>query len=276
MKETGGRNTPYSVTAVSSSQEPAFIGQVEELLAQSSRALETGDHSVARTLLTEATHLDPSNQKAWLYLSEVAEDTNDLRRCLETVVAIDATSNYGKLARLGLTRLSSPDPSPSPSQPHGAGDTPPHPPLPPAGRRASAPHRPADPRGSPVLPQSSGTASEPKAGPKPATAAVGHPSQPARFQKATPVELARRVIENRDKGIAALKNEEYDRAIRYFELVLKDFPTDRETIQYLVTARKHRDGRHRASSRAWPLPRLLLVLAILIGVIVLLLMYGYI
>lgn len=257
MNESHDRNVQYP--AGQPAGPPALTGQVEALLRQGSQALETGDRLVARSFLTRVTRLDPTNQKAWLYLSEVAEDVGDVRRCLETVVAIDEASNYGKMARLGLTRLLALEPS--------------------------SREREFLPVDSPVDPSSSEATEAIEATEAPAAPAVGgrtgmerrgHLPQQTGGPRSLALELAQRVMENRRKGIAAMERGEHERAIWYFTQVLRDFPTDQESAQFLQTARKKYQEQQRTSSGGWRMVRIfLMVVAILMmGMVVLLLMSG--
>ncbi len=251
MNESHDRNVQYP--AGQPPGQPALTGQVEALLRQGSQALETGDRLVARSLLTRVTRLDPTNQKAWLYLSEVAEDVGDVRRCLETVVAIDEASNYGKMARLGLTRLLALDSSSRERE-----FLPVVPPVDPSSSEATA---------APAAPAAGERAGPERRGLSPQQ--TGGTRSPA-------LEFAQQVMENRRKGVAAMERGEHERAIWYFKQVLRDFPTDQESAQFLQMTRKKYQEQQRTSPGGWRMVRIfLMVVAILMmGTVVFLLMSG--
>jgi uncharacterized protein YgiM (DUF1202 family) len=57
---------------------------------------------------------------------------------------------------------------------------------------------------------------------------------------ATMFDVNKRVVENKERGWAAFNARDYDRAIGYYELVLKDFPADEGTANLLNQAQKAR------------------------------------
>lgn len=117
--------------------------EIALLLRESIAAARAGDKERARRLLLEVTERDERNEEAWLWLSGVVDDPEEMRICLENVLAINPANER---ARQGLAwvqkrlaqRPSAPLPPPPP---------PPIPPPPPVEEPAVAP---AVPRPAPA------------------------------------------------------------------------------------------------------------------------------
>ncbi|MEA3336373.1 MAG: ABC transporter substrate-binding protein [Chloroflexota bacterium] len=77
-----------------------------ELTNRAIEALSRGDHVSARADLVASLRLDPDNEKAWLWLSEIVDSDEERRYCLEKAVAI----NHRSLAARALPDLQDADP----------------------------------------------------------------------------------------------------------------------------------------------------------------------
>ncbi|MBE9506618.1 MAG: hypothetical protein IMY86_01085, partial [Chloroflexi bacterium] len=77
-------------------------GQIESLLEQGIEAARTKEKKRARDLLVRVIELDQRNEKAWLWLSSVAETLADKEVCLENVLIINPDNTY---AAMGLQHL---------------------------------------------------------------------------------------------------------------------------------------------------------------------------
>lgn len=62
---------------------------VSELVGQAQAAMMTFDRARAHQLLTDAIQRDPKNEDAWGLLSNVVQDPQDRRNCLERVLQIN-------------------------------------------------------------------------------------------------------------------------------------------------------------------------------------------
>ncbi len=132
--------------------------EVNRLLQEGIAAAKAGDKARARRLLIEATDLDQQNEQAWLWLSGVVDDLEEMRICLENVLTINPGNER---ARQGLTwiqsRLGPPaPPPPAPAPPPAAPwEPPPEPasatetPIPPPPPAVAGPEEP-QPHGSRV------------------------------------------------------------------------------------------------------------------------------
>ncbi|NJN67120.1 MAG: hypothetical protein HC884_10610 [Chloroflexaceae bacterium] len=78
------------------------------LIPEAITTLKAGQRDRANALLMQATRLEPDNQAAWMWLGAAASDRHERRRCLEQVLAIDATSEMGRKARQMLNRMDTP------------------------------------------------------------------------------------------------------------------------------------------------------------------------
>lgn len=76
--------------------------RTDQLIQQSVEALESGDRSRARELLSQALRLDRENDQAWYYLAWALETAYGARLCLEKVLQIDPNHSAAKrlLARI--------------------------------------------------------------------------------------------------------------------------------------------------------------------------------
>ncbi|NJN68529.1 MAG: hypothetical protein HC884_18370 [Chloroflexaceae bacterium] len=177
-----------------------------------------------------------------------ASDRHERRRCLEQVLAIDATSEMGRKARQMLNRMDTPL---TPLEQQEA-----------IVKRA---HRLLD---QGLAAMADGQADGDEDG---ATTRERFQAAAACFERAlalkpanrglvaeltrlhtqacqylgqkttTPVDLAWRIIQNRERGIACLKACDYEHALQYLNLALQDFPHDEETRRWLAQAEKLRD-----------------------------------
>ncbi len=93
--------------------------EIALLLREGIAAARAGDKERARRLLLEVTERDERNEEAWLWLSGVVDDPEEMRICLENVLAINPANER---ARQGLAwvqkrlsqRPSAPPPPPPP------------------------------------------------------------------------------------------------------------------------------------------------------------------
>lgn len=75
---------------------------ISNLLQQGIAAAKAGQKVEARTLLMQVIEADERNEQGWLWLAGVVEDPNDMRTCLENVLALNPDH---KQARKGLAWL---------------------------------------------------------------------------------------------------------------------------------------------------------------------------
>ncbi|MCS6941084.1 MAG: tetratricopeptide repeat protein [Roseiflexaceae bacterium] len=93
-----------------------------DTLHQAIAAARDGRRDDARALLMRTLEADPRNERAWLWLSGVVDDPNDVKICLENVLALNPTNARARQglewlhARVGLPL----PPPPSPAQPGGS------------------------------------------------------------------------------------------------------------------------------------------------------------
>ncbi len=74
--------------------DPSGASQAPDSLAEQAletgiRAARKGNKNLARRLLLKVTELDPSREEAWLWLASVAEDSEEARVYLQTVLALN-------------------------------------------------------------------------------------------------------------------------------------------------------------------------------------------
>ncbi|MGC8873587.1 MAG: tetratricopeptide repeat protein, partial [Chloroflexia bacterium] len=90
---------------------------ISQLLREGIAAARAGDKTRAKRLLIEVTEKDERNEEAWLWLSGVVEDLEEIRICLENVLAINP---HNQRARKGLawvaSRLAAERPAPPPPE----------------------------------------------------------------------------------------------------------------------------------------------------------------
>lgn len=75
---------------------------IDDLLKQGIAALNAGQKSEARSLLTQVVEQDERNEMGWLWLSGAVDTDEDRRVCLENVVAINPNNS---IAQRGLERF---------------------------------------------------------------------------------------------------------------------------------------------------------------------------
>src|SRR6266540_109148 len=86
---------------------------MSDLLQQGIAAARAGNRAEARALLTRAIEADERNEQAWLWLSGVVDDPNDMRTCLHNVLELNP--NNAK-ARQGLAWVDSKYGPPAPAE----------------------------------------------------------------------------------------------------------------------------------------------------------------
>jgi tetratricopeptide (TPR) repeat protein len=82
-----------------------IMGLADKKLKMGIAAVKEGRKGEARGLLKDATRLDPSSWKAWLWLSRAAEDRETQKACLEKVLEINPENT---LAQRELEALGGP------------------------------------------------------------------------------------------------------------------------------------------------------------------------
>src|SRR4030043_293190 len=75
---------------------------MSDLLQDALSAMQKGDITLAKQLLSQALIQDPNNETAWMLMSEVVEDVRLRRNCLERVLAINPNNTVASTA---LTKL---------------------------------------------------------------------------------------------------------------------------------------------------------------------------
>lgn len=90
--------------------------EIHRLVQQGIAAAQAGDKDRARRILLEVTEYDEYNEQAWLWLSGVVEDLEEMQLCLENVLMINPSNEQ---ARQGLdwvqSQLAQQQPPPAPS-----------------------------------------------------------------------------------------------------------------------------------------------------------------
>jgi hypothetical protein len=81
---------------------------MSDLLHEATIAIQSGDTSLAKQLLSQALVQDPNNEYAWLLMSDVVSDVRLRRNCLERVLAINPENRVANsaLAKLDTSPLS--------------------------------------------------------------------------------------------------------------------------------------------------------------------------
>jgi hypothetical protein len=81
---------------------------MSDLLHEATIAIQSGDTSLAKQLLSQALVQDPINEYAWLLMSDVVSDVRLRRNCLERVLAINPENRVANsaLAKLDTSPLS--------------------------------------------------------------------------------------------------------------------------------------------------------------------------
>jgi hypothetical protein len=74
----------------------------QTILANAKAAVERGDKDAARVMLDDLIFRDADNAEAWLLLSEVVTDSNEVKDCLRQVHRIDPSYPSKKMAALVL------------------------------------------------------------------------------------------------------------------------------------------------------------------------------
>jgi hypothetical protein len=95
---------------------------MSDLLQEAMSAMQRGDTTLAKQLLSQAVIKEPDNETAWMLMSDVADDVRSKRNCLEKVLAINPNNIDASTA---LTRL---DTSPLSPVTRGERDKPLYPP----------------------------------------------------------------------------------------------------------------------------------------------------
>src|SRR5262245_12069750 len=84
-------------------QPSSYNNDPETLLAQGIAALKAGDRAGARDLLAQVIRLNPSDERAWLWLSGAVETDDERRRCLERVLQINPQNAAAQRGLAALT-----------------------------------------------------------------------------------------------------------------------------------------------------------------------------
>ncbi len=79
-----------------------LVYRADQLTQQGIAAAQAGDRDEARSLLRQATELDPKNAEAWLWLAGVVDDLTEKRDYFRRALDLDP---YNEQARLGLERV---------------------------------------------------------------------------------------------------------------------------------------------------------------------------
>ena len=74
----------------------------QAILADAKAAVERGDKAGARVMLDDLIFRDADNEHAWLLLSEVVTDSNEIEDCLRQVHRINPSNPSEKVAALIL------------------------------------------------------------------------------------------------------------------------------------------------------------------------------
>jgi tetratricopeptide (TPR) repeat protein len=75
------------------------MDELEELYVNGIASAKAGNYRLAQAFFKKVVRTDPRHEGAWLWLSEVLEDADDIAYCLETVLAINP---HNEKARVGL------------------------------------------------------------------------------------------------------------------------------------------------------------------------------
>jgi tetratricopeptide (TPR) repeat protein len=75
------------------------MDELEELYVSGIASAKAGNYRLAQAFFKKVVRTDPRHEGAWLWLSEVLEDPDDIAYCLETVLAINPNNEK---ARVGL------------------------------------------------------------------------------------------------------------------------------------------------------------------------------
>jgi hypothetical protein len=65
------------------------MGNSQALFSRASEAAAAKDKPIARKLLDELIFFEPDNEEAWLLLSKVVDDLNEVSDCLQHVLALN-------------------------------------------------------------------------------------------------------------------------------------------------------------------------------------------
>lgn len=90
-----------------------MAGQIQTLLEQGIEAARDYETDRAREILIRVIELDQYNEKAWLWLSSVAETAADKEVCLENALYINPDNTYAAMGLQHLRQQSASTPSPS-------------------------------------------------------------------------------------------------------------------------------------------------------------------
>jgi len=115
--------------------------EVSRILREGIAAARAGDKEQARRLLLEVTERDERNEEAWLWLSGVVDDPEEMRICLENVLAINPANERARRGLAWVQQRLAQRPAPPPP--------PPPPPIPAPPPVEKPPVAPPAPRPSP-------------------------------------------------------------------------------------------------------------------------------
>lgn len=74
------------------------MDELEELYVNGIASAKSGNYRLAQAFFKKVVRTDPRHEGAWLWLSEVLEDADDIVYCLETVLAINPHNEKARLA----------------------------------------------------------------------------------------------------------------------------------------------------------------------------------
>jgi tetratricopeptide (TPR) repeat protein len=94
--------------------------EVARLLQEGIAAAKAGDKVTAKRLLIEVTDRDPHNEQAWLWLSGVVDDQDEMQICLENVLSINPENERARKGLAWIETLAAEPPPPPVEEPLSA------------------------------------------------------------------------------------------------------------------------------------------------------------
>ncbi len=74
------------------------MGQIEDLYLSGIASAKAGNYRLAQAFFKKVVQTNPRHEGAWMWLSEVLEDSEDIAYCLETVLAINPNNEKARVA----------------------------------------------------------------------------------------------------------------------------------------------------------------------------------
>lgn len=74
------------------------MGQIEDLYLSGIASAKAGNYRLAQAFFKKVVQTNPRHEGAWMWLSEVLEDTEDIAYCLETALAINPHNEKARVA----------------------------------------------------------------------------------------------------------------------------------------------------------------------------------